>query len=418
MKIEQLLQREPFGDIIENTLSQFLTTYLKTPYRCTWKKLGILKRITANSVSYDGEVFFCNPYLNILFPKNAGPLIFDFVRDNYLHTPFRHRRLIQKLYVNFASHPYTSLLLATNILNIHPKLPDSRDIVILGGNNRIRIIDLRKMRTWDILKTSFDQSYMAAELAARNQPGEWPFPKLHSVGEDGTWFESEYIPAVSLNRIDYKDSDTHLVKQALQFLGEWLNLSVAVSSVKEYAECLIAQIESAYKGKGHRVTDSELLQQFIDGMRELLKIHLENASSEIILAHGHGDFQHGNILVDTGGKVWVIDWEHAGQRQIAYDYLVFALKSRFPYGLSLRIKVALENPDALLSKLPTVHEKFQTPFMDERRRPVILLVFLFEELLWNFRENANPLFSRTSGALPQLMAEISPCLQSIRSFLK
>jgi hypothetical protein len=418
MKIEQLLQREPFGDILESSISRFLNEYLGKQYQCTWAKSGIFHRREAKSNTAAADLFFCNPYMNVLFSKNIGPLIADFVQANYMHTPFRHRRLAQKAYVTLATHPYTARLLTTYILKITPQIPNSRNLVFLGGNNRIRMIDLQKMRTWDILKTGFDQVYMTAELAVRNRPGEWPFPKLYNVGENVTWFESQYIPAVSIGRIGNNGSYICAREKALKFLKDWLNLNITITSIKEYGENLVSKMNSLYNTTHQAGSARELFKDAMNAGFEIFEAFRKHEMLDVYLADGHGDFQEGNILVDKKGEIWIVDWENSGQRQIAYDYLVFILRSRFPSGLSHRIKTALQNPEYVLSKLPIIHEKFHDLFLDTKYRAIILLTFLLEELIWNLREGTNPLFFNISGALPGLLIEAKPSLTYILNFLK
>lgn len=419
MKIEQLLQREPFGDIIEKTLSKFLSEHFGAPHQVKWKSSGIMSMFASNSASADSDIFFCNPYLNIIYPEYAGSLVFKFIRDNYLQTPFRHRRLMQKTYVTLATSRPTARFFTTHKLEILPRLPESANLVILGGNNRIRLIDLVRMRSWDILKSGFDPEYMAAELKARRATGEWPFPRLYATGEDGAWFESEHVPAVSINRLASGADDLAPLTQAFRLLGKWLDQSRTSSLVSEYADGITAKLHSLCNRKDFNNSNcSATVRVFLDQATLLLQLFRKDVSLTIDLADGHGDFQPGNILVDKTEKIWIVDWEHAEQRQLAYDYLVFGLRSRFPTGLSGRIQEALFDPETVLSKLPAVHERFRLSIKDAKIRPVILLIFLCEELLWNIRENSNPLFFKSSGALPIMLEETIPSLQAIRSYLE
>lgn len=419
LKIEQLLQREPFGDIIEKTLSRFFYQYFGTSHCVTWKKIGIVQRSFPTPASPNSEIFYCNPYLNILYSQASWILAAEFVHDNYRHTPLRSRRLIQKIYVALATSKLTAHFFTTHALEISPCLPESSNLVILGGNNRLRIIDLQKNRTLDILKCGFDPVFMERELKVRQTPGAWPFPQLYAAADDGTWFESEYVPAVSINRIEHGEGTFDLKTQAFQFLGDWLDQTCTSSLAIDYVGRLTDLIDTACsRSDWGNSSRRDLLRKFLDEADLLVTTLLKDVNLPIDLANGHGDFQHGNILADKNDVIWVVDWEHAGQRQLAYDYLVFALRSRFPAGLAERIHDALKDPEGLLSSLPVVHEKFRVAIEDARIRPVVLFVFLVEDLLWNLRENTNPLFTKTSGAMPQLLSECREALRAIRIFAK
>jgi thiamine kinase-like enzyme len=135
------------------------------------------------------------------------------------------------------------------------------------------------------------------------------------------------------------------------------------------------------------------------------------------LAVGHGDFQDGNILIDTDNQLWIVDWEHSGRRQVVYDYLVFLLKSRFPHDLATRVRSAAENPVSVMQSLPIVPADMHRLVLDTHQWIAALVIFLLEELAWNLGENTNPLFRCQSGAWLSLRKEIKPALQYISATL-
>lgn len=413
LKIERLLTREPFGAILEKTLSDFLSAYFSTPYSVVWKKLSVALKGGNNSIR-GGDLFYCNPYLNIIFSASAGSQVFDFLRDNYLHTPHRKRRFLQKIYVTLAAHKYTARLFATHIMEVKPELSDAKNLVILGGNNRIRLIDFQKKLTWDILKNGFDMAYMKSELSARLREGKWPFPELRRVADDGTWFEAEYIEAVSLNRLPVESNRYSLISKALLFLGEWLKRSITQRSADQYLNKLSAEIRQICEGKLFSSEDRALVSQCLTSAHNILISLIKHEENPMIdLAEGHGDFQDGNILVGKNNEVWIVDWEHSHKRQLAYDYLVFSLRTRFPSGFSDHMSFALKNGDSILEKLPEVHERVKNVLIDDHKRRITLLLFVIEELLWNAYENSNPQFKQQTGAWIEFKHELGPAMQYI-----
>lgn len=412
MKIQQLLQREPFDDILERTLSRFLSQQFGQIYRVRWQRLqpfDFLRRLHASNL----DIWYCNPFLNAIFPAKANSSVLNLVRDNFIRTPFWYRRFAQQLYVTLATQRSTAPFLATHVLDINPPLPKTENMLIMGGNNRIRLLDLKMRRTWDILKHGFDPTCMLAELAVRRSPGDWPFPALRAVAEDNTWYESDYIPAISLNRLNRKQNRFELLAKALRTLGKWLDQKRTTSITMIYANRLAEKIHHlSKKGELFNIADQKLIQQWLVTALEILSA-ARHKELPVELAWGHGDFQDGNILVDADSRVWIVDWEHANQRQLAYDYLVLSLQSRFPVGLAGRIQAALPGGEFILQSLPVVHSHLRFLLTDTNRRTATLVLFLLEDLLWNLQENINPKFRCQSGAWQLLRNEIGPALRSV-----
>lgn len=411
MKIQQLLQREPFGDILEKTLSRFLSGRFGRVYNVRWRRLQAFESLRHPRAA-NPETWYCNPFLNAIFSARADRSVLDLVRESYIRTPFYFRRYPQQLYVTLATQRATAPLLATHVLDINPRLDGQENMLILGGNNRIRLLDLKMRRTWDILKYGFDSACMLSELAVHRRPGAWPFPALRAAAEDGTWYESDYISAISLNRLNRKQDRTPLIASALKTLGQWLDQRRTTSTTMIYAGRLVEELgHLSRKGTLFDIADQEMIRQWLAAALEILSA-AGHEELPVELAWGHGDFQDGNILVDAESRIWIVDWEHARQRQLAYDYLVFSLRSRFPDGLSGRIQAALHSDEFILQSLPVVHPHLRSLLMDTKRRKATLVLFLLEDLLWNLQENMNPLFRCQSGAWLVLRKEMGPALQS------
>ena len=412
MKIQHLLQREPFGEILEKTLSKFLSSRFGGPYRVRWRRRSAFDALRRSRAA-DFEIWYCNPFLNAIFSAKVDRSILDLVRESYIQTPFRYRRYLQQLYVTLATRRATAPFLATHVLDISPRLDGQENMLILGGNNRIRLLDLKMKRIWDILKCGFDPACMLSELAVRRRPGAWPFPALRSVAEDNTWYESDYIPAISLNRLNQKQDRTPLLASALKTLGKWLDQTSTTSTTMIYANRLVEEIRYlSRKGTLFNVADQETIRQWLATALEILSA-AGHEELPVELVWGHGDFQDGNILVDADSRVWIVDWEHARQRQLAYDYLVFSLRSRFPDGLAGRIQAALHSDEVILQSLPVVHPHLLSLLKNTKRRSATLVLFLLEDLLWHLQENVNPMFYCRSDTWLLLRNEMRPALQSI-----
>jgi hypothetical protein len=413
VKIQQLLQREPFGDILEKTLSRFLSSRFGGQYQVRWRRRSAFDALRRSRAA-DFETWYCNPFLNAIFSAKVDQSVFDLVRESYIQTPFYYRRYPQQLYVTLATRRVSAPFLTTHVLNISPQLHGQENMLILGGNNRIRLLDLKMRRTWDILKYGFDPACMLSELAAHRRPGPWPFPTLRAVAEDGTWYESDHISAISLNRLKRKQDRPSLLASALKTLGQWLDQTATTSTAMTYAGRLVEEIRHLFRrGALFSIADQQMIQQWLVAAVEIMSAVTGDKELPVELAQGHGDFQDGNILVDADSRVWIVDWEHANQRQLAYDYLVLSLRSRFPDGLASRIQAALHSHEFILQSLPFVHPHLLFLLKNTKRRSATLVLFLLEDLLWNLQENVNPLFRCLSGAWLLLRNEMGPALRSI-----
>ncbi|MBI4667956.1 MAG: phosphotransferase [Elusimicrobia bacterium] len=125
----------------------------------------------------------------------------------------------------------------------------------------------------------------------------------------------------------------------------------------------------------------------------------------------HGDFQPANIMVDKD-KVWLVDWEYSDIRQIVYDGLVYALRSRFPCGLSGRIQWALAQDNGAVDEfLKTWPE---TNWGNRLWRRMALTVFLMEEIVLHLKINDNPLFYSLDQGLRCYCLEIAKALRCLK----
>ena len=409
MKIQQLLQREPFGDILEATLEHFLYDRFGQNYRVTWYSHNPGLR----TIHRRGQqAWFCNPLLNAIFAEDTTSDVLAAVRKGYAITPFRWRRHLQRGYVALATHNIFAPRMASCALGIQPPLPEAEHILIMGGNNKIRVMDVVERRVWEVLKVGFDPIFINREIEVRSVPDFWPVPALKSIASDHTWFEEEYINGVALNRLPDDRDRRPFVREAFSVLQHWIERTRTTGDTVEYVDGLAAGI----KHKVERATlitsaEKEEILRWLDSARRLLDQLMQRPGRMLPVAVCHGDFQEGNILVGDD-RLWLVDWEHSLQRQALYDVLVFSLRSRFPSGLAMRIRNALENPQSLLEQIPIPWDDLAQA-MDNGALRLVLAVFLLEELDWNLEENSNPLFLCQSGAWLVFRKEMGPSLACI-----
>ncbi|MBI4667955.1 MAG: hypothetical protein HY747_02030 [Elusimicrobia bacterium] len=184
MRISLLLRREPFGRIVEETLSQFLSSRTATPHRVRWYDANPGLR----AIRKDGfEPWLCNKYLNAIFSSEAKQNIFRPARQEFMRSPFWWRCLAQKLYVEAATHRYLGGWLAQSALGIAPAVGYSGHVLITGGNNHLRMFDMADGRVYVIAKSGFPRFFYERELTMRKETAGLTVPQIIAADPGGLW---------------------------------------------------------------------------------------------------------------------------------------------------------------------------------------------------------------------------------------
>lgn len=400
MRIQELLQREPFGSIVERTLGRFFQEVTGRPAAVTWAS-GAHVRPTA---------WLCNPLLNAIFPSDAEPAVREHLRKEYATHPNHWKMLLQSPYVRLGTTGALAPLFSRFRVRIDPTPRNNRWMLIAGGNNKLRIMDFREGRVWCILKDGFDPCYVQREIAVRTLDGFPYAPPIRAMAADQSWFEEDYLDGVALNRLPRGQDRRPLIEEACVALRDWIGRTLAPVDQKCYTGQLAGEIRTWIGRKGPLAASKALVGEWLEDALHAIE-RGPDAPAQIPAAIGHGDFQQGNIVVGRE-RMWLVDWERSRTRQSAYDYFVLALRSRFPRGLAARIGEAVADPGGFYGKLPV-----SWPEVGHEPSPATLrgslALFLLEELHWNLEENANPNFFRESGAWLLFRDEMGPALRAL-----
>ena len=407
MRISLLLEREPFGPIVEQTLARFWREQYGRDYRVRWHEgcpgVKALKAMPKD----EEQLWLCNIYLNAFFTPEVNRELFDPIRREFARSVVRWRRPLQRAYVAMAMWPMGAPWMAQANLSVTPSVPDVENKILVAGNHKLRVLDLKARAAYAISKGEFGKGFLRREVSARRQAA-WlglPVPELKLVAEDDSWFSESYVSGTPLNRLADRESAGLAASRAALSLFRLLEETASEEHVADYSALLCEKIESL-------VESSRLLSE-----RDRRSINLSvkslasevdalqfAAGSRIVTALAHGDFQPANILSNDEG-VWLIDWEYAARRQAGYDALVFALGSRSPSGLAERLEgfVAHGLPEMFsISRLPWPGADWS----DSKSRRLRAALFLLEEFLMHLEENADPCFSRPGEGLMALRREI------------
>jgi hypothetical protein len=404
MRISLLLQREPFGPILEQTLAGFLESRTKQPHTVCWYP----GRPDVEAIRRRGQQpWLCNIYVNAMFVPEAEPQIFDPIRREFGYSLVRWRRPLQQVYVALATSRPGARWLAQAGMGISPPLPGAERLLIVAGNHKIRLLDRAKGVVYGILKSGFPPHFMQREIEARRQAEELglPVPPLEAVAEDGTWFRERYVSGTPTNRLAADEAVVgRAVADVARALHRLLEQTRREESLEDYAEGLRVRIQQLIRAN-HLLSDPEkqsllsstdAIFQQIGGLRPAV-------GDRITTALTHGDFQPANILVNQDGT-WLIDWEYSARRQAGYDALVFVLRSRFPAGLATLLRRIVGESDSTLPL--SLADWPGLNWQDASWRRVHGGLFLLEELALHLEENANSRFVRMGEGLVILQQEI------------
>ena len=231
-----------------------------------------------------------------------------------------------------------------------------------------------------------------------------PTPKILEIGKNKQWYSEELILGTPINRLKDKAKAWSCVGKVAKPLFQLLEAEATKESAIKYADKLKGEIKGLSE-QCHLIEPDlkEDILSICDVLCEKVHAISKKSRDEIIISQTHGDFQPANILESDDGP-WLIDWEYTDRRQIIYDGLVFALRSRFPRNLSQRIIHAFETGaiegEELLKNWPQSH------WQDKEIRRLNLSVFILEEILLKFKENDNKMFKTFGHNFKEYLSEI------------
>ena len=391
MRISLLLEREPFGRILEETLPPLLSALSGRPHAVRWQGHG---RVDG---ARGGQAWLCNARLNAIFRPAATDASFAPVVREFSRSPRWWSRPLQRAYVAAAIRRPTAAWLADGGMVVSPPLENADALVILGGNHRLRVVDGPARVCHVIAKAGSDPAFLRAELALRRAAPDLPIPRLLSVAPTEEWFTEELIPGTPLNRVPGAADRARAFAAARAALGRLVARTLRSVGVKGYVDALVRDVEEAAAAPLF-ATQCATLGRTLATLARV--IERRPGPSTVETAETHGDFQPGNVLVARDG-VWLIDWEYTGRRQAGFDLLTHGLAARFPVGLAARVHDAASGG---LGRTMDGWPGVDWSTADARRRTLAL--FLLEELVVRVRENASPHFRALTTGTPCLFEEI------------
>lgn len=363
MRLSELRDREPVDAIVRSTLAS------------DWSRISGREVRVDPGAQNGAQEWVENRVLSAFHTRDASREVRAFMRDLYRFTPSKLRTLPQLAAVTIASSSIAAKHLTRPAFWVAPPSLAAAEMLIVPGNERIRIFDFDRQRARVVLKHGLDTSGTKAELALRAVAApQWL--TIEASDPDGLWFEEPLLNGYTLPRCPPWYPHGRLRSAADELLNELHHRTASATAARTYAEQVGAALPAAVDGP----------------LRDALMMEAARAS-DVELVQSHGDYQSGNVFVERSTRrVVLIDWEYSGQRQRGFDALVLQLDSRHPIGLAARLIAFVERGLAT----PLLGSGFET----RAGRLSLCCLFLLEELAWATHRRA------TDPSGPALLAEV------------
>jgi hypothetical protein len=394
MHISEMRRREDFDAILAETLTR------------AWSlREGHPVTVRSAEGAPEGQHWRFLPVHSAFVLRSPGPRVRRFLADSIRYTSRRGRRRLQWIAGTLLSTPVGLALSQRSGFVVNPPIADAEELIVLPGNQRIRLFNLRSQRTWVYAKEGFSNALMVRELALRTSSQGAPYPPILAHDPEGRWFEEPLLAGWNLARCPTSIEPTQAVMDALQALERWSIGTAQIVSASEHVDALATRIRAGL------VTLSERFGYDPQPWGAWLTSLVEHASEgDVHVGTTHGDVQPGNIIVHPGGsEATLIDWEHCRERMLPYDRMVIVLEARYQRDLAARLRAFVGG-----QSLPWWREQ---PELRADRR-TLAARFLLEDITFQVDEAAaGPYREITAGlrAREVVLSELGPSLGDLWS---
>lgn len=405
MRISLLLRREPFGDLLERTLTNHWSSLADRSCAVRW-----LNRWPRFSQSHSNwEFWYGNIYTNVFARAGTPRASFEVLRREYGRSPTWWKRAAQRYYVSMATSKAGAPWLAQVGFACAPGSPETADTVILGGNHRLRCLHPSSGRSKIILKDGLPRRYVRNEVTLRLLRAPKAAPRLLDADPSRDWYVEDYVAGTPLNRIG-NDEHAHCAPVMESLLAEVAEPGLElVDSAAWVAERIsrLRILSSARCGKGGALLSRvECCLREVEQLAQLTSFY----GNQIPLTDTHGDLQPANIVV-AGKRSYLIDWEACSRRYAAYDWLTWATGIRQTPGLLSACAKILDSSSACWHELPGRWPGLSTW---STRRSQWALAWLLEEVIYQMEEHENITSNYVNLKAELLLSEMEEALMTVR----
>ena len=246
MKINTLIFRENFKKIIETTLSDFFNDLYVNEHYINFKRNSFnLNR--SSSI----QNWYCNPLINSIFIRKVDKSVFNSINGEYHFNPIKPwKSYIQRFYLFLSQSRLLRALMSTYLLEISPKIENPETKLIIGGNKKLRLIDIKSKEVFVILKNGFNKKYIERDKFIRDNFEHLPLPKIIKTGKINFWYSEEYIVGIPPNRLKQKNANNIIEKAVLDIrklnsiTKKEIEIESYLNNLKPKIDLLIKEIPS------------------------------------------------------------------------------------------------------------------------------------------------------------------------------
>jgi hypothetical protein len=253
-----------------------------------------------------GQVWRGNIYLNYFCVDGVNSDCFEVIKREFSHSSKLYRRYIQSAYVRIAIRPPVRNWLSQVKFSVLPAVPNAEEVLLIGGNRRLRIIHPSDNKSYVIQKDGFSRLGFNREVVARKGYAASVAPRFHGIDKDGNSFSEAYFVGTPVNRFPPKIQGIHRKEAIIRLVETVHKPSLRTVSISDYLDMLSKRIDDM----------APSLRDAIHGLNDHICESVGNESVGLVFSHG--DFQDANILVNKD-HLHIIDWESATERSQLYD---------------------------------------------------------------------------------------------------
>jgi len=298
MKISEMLEREDFYTILEQTLSNHRHVIHATDAPIKVVPVGV------------GCSMFVNSRLNAILSIHPSKAVKDYLKTEYNVSGSLQRRLAVKGYL-WTSINFINKFAHKGIEVQFDKGANQDDILIYPCNKKIRLFDFNKGIVYSMLKFNFPSLYIDREIEFRLTHKESFIPQIEKTGND--YYSEKIINGVPLARINDLSFAESCKEKAYKLLMQ-LTKTDEIVNAQQYINSLKWNCLDQLKRK-KIFLDSSIIDCIYDSLLTV------EPTEQISLVISHGDLQPGNIWWDEDRKqIVIIDWETVKKRSRFYDH--------------------------------------------------------------------------------------------------
>ena len=311
MKIDQMLLREDFYSINENTLQSYFKTVCGVEVIVSTSNKPISKSV------------FVYPRINAIISRYPSKNVRKYIFTEFSSPKGIVENLQWKFYVALCL--FTGGFWSSKVLNFMPVNPINDEILIWPCNRKIRIFNFSKGYVDSIIKEGFTDRYFNKEVSFRLNSIYHFVPKIARYGDN--WYREELLYGQPLSRVKNKEQLEKSRLETLRNIEKLVGDTLKYVKADEYSSELMRRIDDLLL-KATNVKNISTSEDILN-VATIAKKYSRLLEFDIPVALSHGDLQSGNIWVDTKkGSTYIIDWETNAYRSIWYDPATFLLSIR------------------------------------------------------------------------------------------